>query len=365
MALEELLLLAAGLLFLIAGAELLVRGASRLASIAGISPLVIGLTVVAYGTSSPELAVSLKSAFAGQADIAIGNVVGSNIFNVLLVLGLCASILPLTVSHQLIWLDVPIMIGASVLAFALALDGVIGRYDGVLLFTGAFLYTVFALRQGRNVGSAVAIDDFSREYSDKFKRRPSRWPLQAGFVLAGLVMLVYGARWLVYGAVAAAEALGVSELVIGLTIVAAGTSMPEVVTSLIASLRGERDIAVGNVIGSCIFNLLSVLGLCSLLAPDGIRIAPALLTFDMPVMLAVSLACAPIFFTGHTIARWEGALFLLYYAAYTAYVVLNAQAHDALPAFSAIMLQFVIPLTVLTLAIGYVRQGQRRELQRK
>lgn len=356
---EEFLLLAAGVILLIAGAELLVRGASRLAAIAGISPLVIGLTVVAYGTSSPELAVSLKSAFAGQADIAIANLVGSNIFNVLLILGLCAAILPLTVSHQLIWLDVPIMIGASVLAFAVALDGVIGRYDGVMLFAGAVLYTVFALRQGRDIG-AMATDDFNREYSDEVKRRPTRWPLQAGFILAGLAMLVYGARWLVDGAVAVAAALGVSELVIGLTIVAAGTSMPEVATSLIASLRGERDIAVGNAIGSCIFNLLAVLGLCSLIAPDGIEVAPALLTFDMPVMLAVSLACAPIFFTGHTIARWEGALFLLYYAAYTAYVALNAQAHDALPAFSAVMLQFVIPLTVLTLAIGYVRHRPRQ-----
>jgi cation:H+ antiporter len=356
MNLEQVLFLCGGLVLLTVGAEFLVRGASRLAAIAGISPLVIGLTVVAYGTSSPEMAVSVESAYSGQADIALGNVVGSNIFNVLFILGVCALILPLRVAQQLIWLDVPLMIGASCLIMVMALDGNISRVDGVILFAAAILYTIFAIKQGRQESAAV-----EKEYAAEFgaKANAASWPMQAVLIVAGLAMLVLGARWLVDGAVQIAKLMGVSELVMGLTIVAAGTSLPEVATSVIASIRGERDIAVGNVVGSNIFNILAVLGLSSIISPTGINVAPAALTFDMPVMIAVALACAPIFFTGHLIARWEGCVFLLYYVAYTAYLVLNARAHDSLPAFSAVMLEFVIPLTLLTLAIGYVRYAAR------
>jgi cation:H+ antiporter len=352
MNLEPFLFLCGGLALLTAGAEFLVRGASRLAAIAGISPLVIGLTVVAYGTSAPEMAVSVESAFSGPADIALGNVVGSNIFNVLFILGLCALIVPLRVAQQLIWLDVPIMIGTSCLAMIMGLDGKFSRIDGVILFAGAVLYTIFAIKEGRRESAAV-----EKEYGDEFgtQVKPSSWPVQAILIIAGLAMLVLGARWLVDSAVAIAKFMGVSELVIGLTVIAAGTSLPEVATSVVASIRGERDIAVGNVVGSNIFNILAVLGLSSIAAPDGIVVAPAALTFDVPVMIAVALACTPIFFTGHLIARWEGGLFLVYYAVYTAYLILNARAHDALPAFSAVMLEFVSPLTLLTLAIAYVR----------
>lgn len=356
MNLEQILFLSGGLALLTVGAEFLVRGASRLAVIAGISPLVIGLTVVAYGTSSPELAVSIESAYSGQVDIALGNVVGSNIFNVLFILGACALILPLRVAQQLIWLDAPLMIGASCLVMVMSLDGKISRLDGVILFAGAILYTAFAIKQGRKETAAV-----EKEYSDEFgaEAKSSSWPVQAVLILAGLAMLVLGARWLVDGAVSIAKLLGVSELVIGLTIIAAGTSLPEVATSIIASIRCERDIAVGNVVGSNIFNILAVLGLSSIVSPSGISVAPAALTFDMPVMIAVALACLPIFFTGHLIARWEGAIFLLYYGAYTVYLILNARAHDSLPAFSALMLEFVLPLTLLTLAIAYVRYAAR------
>lgn len=339
---------------LAAGAEFLVRGASRLAAIAGISPLVIGLTVVAYGTSAPETAVSVESAFSGQADIALGNVIGSNIFNVLFILGICALILPLRVAQRLVWLDVPIMIGASVLVLVMGLDGNIGRLDGIILFAGALLYTGFAIKQGRQESAAV-----EKEYGDEFavKAKTSSWPVQTLLIIVGLAMLVLGARWLVDGAIQIARIMGVSELVIGLTIIAAGTSLPEVAASVVASIRGERDIAVGNVVGSNLFNILSVLGLSSIISPNGINVASAALTFDIPVMIAIALACAPIFFTGHLIARWEGGVFVLYYIAYTTYVVLNAKAHDSLGAFSAIMLEFVLPLTLLTLAIAYVRYG--------
>jgi cation:H+ antiporter len=246
------------------------------------------------------------------------------------------------------------MIGASVLVLAIGTDGNISRLDGAILFAGAILYTIFGIKQGRKESAEV-----EKEYSSAYgvSKSASSWPLQILLISIGLAMLVFGARWLVDGAVQIAKFMGVSELVIGLTIIAAGTSLPEVATSVLASIRGERDIAVGNVVGSNIFNILAVLGLSSLVSPNGINVAPVALTFDIPVMIAVALACAPIFFTGHLIARWEGGVFLVYYVAYAAYLVLNAQAHDALPALSAVMLEFVLPLTLLTLAIAYVRYG--------
>jgi len=339
-------LFVAGLGLLVLGAEWLVKGASRLAAALGISPLVIGLTVVAYGTSAPEMAVSVKSAWAGQPDLALGNVVGSNIFNVLFILGASAIITPLVVSSQLIRLDVPIMIGVSALTLLLAADGSVGRLDGTILFALAVAYTVFQIRQSRKESAAVR-----QEYGREFGPSRSATATNLAFIAAGLVLLVLGSRWLVNGAVAFAQTLGVSELVIGLTIVAAGTSLPEVATSILAAFRGERDIAVGNVVGSNIFNLLAVLGLAGLVAPGGLPAPAALLRFDLPVMVAVALACLPIFASGALIARWEGALFLFYYAAYTAYLVLAAQQHDALPAFSAVMEAFVLPLTGVTLAV--------------
>jgi cation:H+ antiporter len=182
---------------------------------------------------------------------------------------------------------------------------------------------------------------------------------QAACILIGLGLLVIGARWLVDGAVALAKALGVSELVIGLTIVAAGTSLPEVATSILAALRGERDIAVGNVVGSNIYNILAILGLSAIVTPGGITVAPAAVSFDIPVMIAVTLACLPIFVTGHLIARWEGFLFVGYYVAYALYLVLASLEHDALPLFSATMMAYVLPLTAVTLLVLYVRAARR------
>jgi cation:H+ antiporter len=339
-------LFVAGLALLVLGAEWLIKGASRLAAASGISPLVIGLTVVAYGTSAPEVAVSVKSAWLGQADLAIGNVVGSNVFNVLFILGVSTLIAPLLVSSQLIRVDVPIMVGVSVLAFALAADRTMGRVDGVILFAGAIAYTVFQIRQSRKEPAAIR-----DEYAKAFRPVRSSAAANVAYVAAGLVLLVLGSRWLVTGAVAFAKALGVSELIIGLTIVAAGTSLPEVATSILAAIRGERDIAVGNVVGSSIFNILAVLGIGAMVAPSGLPVSPALIRFDLPVMIAVAVACLPIFASGAVIARWEGGLFLGYYAAYTAYLILDARQHDALSAFSAVMGTFVLPLTAITLAV--------------
>jgi cation:H+ antiporter len=348
---DTLLRFVVGLVLLVLGAELLVRGASRLAASLGISPLVIGLTVVAYGTSAPELAVSLRSALAGQADIALGNVVGSNIFNVLFVLGGSALITPLVVQARLIRLDVPLMIAASAALYVMGMDGRIGPGEGVLFVATALAYTGFAVLQSRREGAAVR-DEYARTFGGG-KASLVRHLLLVG---AGLVLLVQGARALVDAAVAFARAMGVSELVVGLTIVAAGTSLPEVAASFVAAARGERDIAVGNAVGSNLFNILWVLGLAAAISPSGVAVSEPALRFDIPVMGAVALACLPVFLSGHKIARWEGALFLGYYAAYTLYLALAAQHHALLPYLSAAMLWFALPLTVLTLAVVLYRQ---------
>ena len=354
-----ILLFVLGLAFLIIGAEALVRGASRLAAVLGISPLVIGLTVVAFGTSSPELAVSIKSALSSQASIAVGNVVGSNIFNVLFILGLSALIVPLIVSQQLVRFDVPLMIVLSVIVLILCLDERLSRTDGLILFAGLVIYVWFLIYQSRRESAEVR-EEYAKNLEAESHSRDS-WAKDIGFVLGGLVLLVLGSRWLVDSAVSFANYLGVSELVVGLTIVAAGTSLPEVVTSIIAALRGERDIAVGNVVGSNLFNLMGVLGLTSIVAPTGIEISTAVIGFDMPIMIVVALACLPIFFTGGVISRQEGVLLLGYYIAYTLYLVLAASHHDALPFFSAAMLYFVIPLTVITIIVVVLGEIRSRK----
>lgn len=354
-----ILLFVAGLVLLIGGAELLVRGASRLAAAVGISPLVVGLTVVAFGTSAPELAVSVQSSLAGNADIAIGNVIGSNIFNVLFILGLSAVIVPLTVAQQLVRLDVPLLIGVSVLLWIFCSDGSLARAEAAVLAAGVVLYTGFLIWQSHREQRAV-----EAQYDEEFGLVPGsspQWLLNLTFLGVGLVMLVLGSRWLVNGATAFAETLGVSQLLIGLTIVAMGTSLPEVATSIVASLRGQRDIAVGNVIGSNLFNILAILGITGVLSSAAIPISQQAIRFDIPIATAVAVACLPIFFTDHRIARWEGALFLGYYIAYTVYLFLRTTGSPALPLFTQAMLFFVAPLTVLTLGIVVVRAIRFRQ----
>ncbi|MGO4998451.1 calcium/sodium antiporter [Oceanisphaera sp. W20_SRM_FM3] len=354
-----ILLFLAGLVLLVVGAEVLVKGASRLAGSFGISPLVIGLTVVAFGTSAPELAVSIKAALSDQASIAVGNVVGSNIFNVLFILGLSALIVPLVVAQQLIRLDVPLMVAVSGLVLFFALDQRLSPLEGGVLFAGLLAYIGWLLYQSRRESAAV-----KAEYAGEFSTEPepqAKPLLNIALVLGGLLLLVLGARWLVESAVTFAEHLGVSSSIIGLTIVAAGTSLPEVVTSLIAALRGERDIAVGNVVGSNIFNLMGVLGLTSMIAPGGIEVSSAVIGFDLPVMVAVAFACLPIFFTGGTISRKEGALLLGYYVAYTLYLILLSSHHSAQAGFSIVMLFFVIPITALTLLLVTLREWRKKQ----
>ncbi|NHN78260.1 calcium/sodium antiporter [Azotobacter chroococcum] len=359
MTLMTFVYLIAGLALLVAGAEALVRGAARLAARFGIPPLVIGLTVVAFGTSAPEMAVSVQSASNGQGDIAVGNVLGSNIFNVLMILGLSALVIPLTVSRQLIRLDVPLMIGASLLAWLLAIDQHYGRLDGILLFAGIVAYTAFQVRSGLSAKANGETNEFEVEYGERPEGRLALLG-HLGFVVLGLALLVWGSNLLVDAAVTLARALGLSELVIGLTIVAAGTSLPELATSVMAALKGERDIAVGNIVGSNLFNLLAVLGLAGLVAPAPISVSPNALAFDYPVMVAVAVACLPIFFTGYRINRWEGLLFFGYYLAYAAYQVLFATGASAVALLHTALVWYALPLTALTLLVIAAREWQRR-----
>ena len=363
MNLTTLVLLLAGLVLLVVGAEFLVKGASRIAAILRIPPLIVGLTIVAYGTSAPEMFVSIISAFSGQGDIAMGNVVGSNICNVLLILGLSALITPLIVTKQIIRSDVPIMIGVSVLLLLFSLDGELSRVDGLILFVGGVMYTLSLIYQSRK--QATVPDEFTEEYSFSDRVTPSLWLKNIVSIVGGLALLVLGSRWLVDSAVTIARALQVNELLIGLTIVAIGTSLPELATSLVASWRGERDIAIGNVLGSNIFNILAVLGVAGIVSPSGIEVSEALIKFDIPVAIAVAVACLPIFYSGRRIDRWEGFLFLFYYVIYTVYLILNATQAEALPTYINAMLWFVLPISIITLAIVSVQEKRAANNRRK
>lgn len=351
-----------GLTLLIFGADWLVKGASRVASKVGISPLVIGLTVVAFGTSAPELAINIQSSLNNQPDIAIGNVLGSNICNILLILGLSALITPLIVDRQLIRLDVPLMIAASLIAYLLALNGIIGRVEGFALFSALVIYIIYIIKESRKAQNNSEGEDLKEALHLTDKRHPFCQTLffQILCIVGGLVMLVFGSKLLVLGAVNIAQYFGVSELVIALTIVALGTSAPELATSAIAAFKGERDIAVGNVVGSNIFNILSVLGLSALISPNGIPISAEALAFDFPVMLLVAFAALPIFFSGGRIDRLEGGIFLFYYIAYTLYLVLKATQSPMLEPFIQVILYGALPLSALLVGLIFYRELKSR-----
>ncbi|WP_194861317.1 calcium/sodium antiporter [Dietzia sp. SYD-A1] len=358
--------LAVGFVLLVAGGESLVRGASRLAVTIGMSPLVVGLTVVAFATSTPELAVSVDAALSGHPGLAVGNVVGSNIANILLILGLTALVAPLLAKSRIVRVDIPIMVGFSIVLLVVALDGVISALNGMLLLAGLVAYVVVTvvISRKRTAGTVETTHDGSTAEStagaesdadaeadeDEGSHKGAHSILMScAMVALGVLLLVVGARLLVTAASDLAAAWGMSDLVIGLTVVAIGTSLPELATSLVAAFRGERDMAVGNIVGSNMFNIGAVLGVTSLITP--IEVAAGAIRFDLPIMVAVALALLPIAFTGMAIKRWEGFLFAGFYAAYIAYVVLQASGHDALEPFSTAMLWFVIPFTAVWLVV--------------
>ncbi len=355
---QSWLLLVLGLVLVVAGGELLVRGSVRLAAWARVSPLLIGLTVVAFGTSAPELAVSIQASWSGESDIALGNIVGSNIANILLVLGLSACVAPLVVSSQLVRFDVPLMILASVAMWALAWDGLLNRWNGVLLFGALLIYLVWSIRASRREG-AVVQEQFAEQFQPPSQVRGTDLLISIVLVLVGLGLLTLGSSWLVEGAVSVATWFGVSQLIIGLTIVAFGTSLPELVTSIIAVFHGERDLAVGNLVGSNLFNILCVAGLTSMIVPGGITVSTEAFRFDLPIMIAVAITCFPVFWSGHRIDRWEGALLFGYYLVYLAYQILAASYPEIPMAFPILVFGFALPLTAITLLVSVIHWLRR------
>ncbi len=369
--------IALGLVILVGGGELLVRGASALAARWGLSPLVVGLTVVAVGTSAPEFAVTVQAVLRDETDLAVGNVVGSNIVNVLLILGVAALILPLAVKQQLVRIDVPVMIGLSVVLLLCSLDGLISTTDGLLLLVLWLAHTAVILVLSRRKPTVAPAENGQHDVPDPRQRHdPNKRAatdtadqgpapglgvtVSVALIAVGIALLVAGANLLVTGAVNIATSLGLSGLVIGLTVVAVGTSLPELVTSLVAAVRGERDIAIGNIVGSNIANIGLVLGGPALFAGGGIPVAPAALALDIPLMVAVAFVVLPIVFTGFTVQRWEGALFVALYLAYVTYLVLNATGHQGLAGFTQTMVFFVLPLAIVAVITTVVYDLHRR-----
>jgi cation:H+ antiporter len=306
------LLLGLGLLYF--GAQVLIKGGAALAFRFGLSALVVGLTVIAYGTSSPELVVSLQAAFSGNSAIAVGNVIGSNICNIALILGLCSLVQPLTASAQVIRREVPIMIGVSLLLVGVIWDGVIGRIDGALLLAGLITYTWLTVRAARSAKAALA----EQEYDEDFHVGAPGAGRSVALVVLGLAVLIGGSHLFVTGAVEIARHWGISDVVIGLTVVAVGTSLPELATSLVAALRGHSDVAIGNVVGSNIFNVLGILGLVALVHPID---AAGLSRIDLGMMIATAVALLPVARSGGRVNRVEGAILLGVYVAYTVWLV--------------------------------------------
>ncbi|CAH0243639.1 Inner membrane protein YrbG [Pseudomonas koreensis] len=347
--------LLSGLVLLLIGAELMVRAAVRLAERLHVRPLIIGLTIVALGSSAPQMAVSLQAALTDNPDIAVGSVVGSGIFNILVTLGLSALIIPLRVSRQLVRLDIPLMIGASLLVFILAWNKDLGRFDGVLLLGALALYLGLLLRQSRHS---------TRPHTERPTETQQSWLISVLMILAGLAMLVFAGRLLLGAAVVVATDLGLSERVIGLTVVAVGTSLPELATSLIAALRGQRDIAVGNVIGANLFNLLGVLGLTALLAPTPLSVSPNALDFDLPVMLGVAALCLPVFYSGYRVTRAEGLLLLGLYLVYGLHVVSFTTGMPLAGKLERLMLFYVLPALLTFLLFTSIRAWRRQHHKR-
>lgn len=340
-----------GLAMLVYGADLLVKGASRLALSLGMSPLLIGLTVVSFGTSAPELAISMFSSFQGVGDLALGNVIGSNLFNTLAILGLTALVTPMVVQQKLLRIEVPFMIIVSLLTWFMSINGLISRWEGGILFTLLICYLVFCGWEAKREDTAV-LGEYEAEFGNPDAGNKSQSRVWNSFLLLiGIVLLVAGSRSLVDGAVDIAKALGISELIIGLTIVSIGTSLPELATSIIAAFKGEQDIAVGNIIGSNLFNLLAVLGLTSFISPNGLPASDHVIYFDLIFMMATAIACLPIFFTGHKISRFEGLCFVVFYLAYMIYTILYSQESEFLSLYKTVMFGFFGPLVMMTLVI--------------
>lgn len=318
-----LALCAAGLVALLLGAEFITRGGGALAAQLGIPPIVIGLTVVAVGTSAPELAVGIEAVLQGADTLAVGNIAGTNTVNLLLILGLSALILPLPLHLQTVRLDLPVMIAAALAMAVMAWDGVITRMEGAILIGAGVLYTgavvLAALRERQAIRA-----EFAEEYADPTPGENTALESLGSFValVAGIVVIVVGADWLVRGGTDLARLWGVSDAFIGLTIVAIGTSAPELATTIISTIKKERDIAVGNLLGSSVYNIVFILGATCLVSADGVAVSSELIRIDIPVMAAAAFVCAPVFLSGQRISRIEGGCFVAAYCVYLAYLII-------------------------------------------
>lgn len=316
-------------------------------------PLIIGLSLVAFGSTAPQLTVSLQAAYQGAPDVAVGSVIGSNTFNVLVILGLAALIIPLRVSRQLVRLDIPLMIAASGLVYLLASNGLLGRLEGVVLLLGLLGYLLMLWHQSRH---------YARTYpAPSVQSAGGRfWTGVALQTLLGFGLLSVAGHLLLEASVEVATDLGLSERIIGLTVVAVCTSLPELAAALIAALRGEREIAVGTVIGSNLFNLLAVLGLTAVVAPAPLSISPNALAFDLPVMLGVAALCLPVFYSGYRITRAEGVVFLCLYLAYGLHVVTFTTGLPLAGRLERLMLFYVLPVLGFALLYTTLRAWRRQ-----
>lgn len=315
-----------GFVLLFVGGDLLVRSSARLAMGLGVSPLMVGLTVEAFGTSAPELAVVIQSSRQGASDIVVGHILGSNIANILLILGLSAAIRPFSVAVRLIRYDVPVMIAATGILWLMAADSLLTMFEGGILLISLGLYLGFTMIEARR-RAGVPERQYQRDLEEQVGEEPvSRRAMmrQALLVVTSLGMLILGARLIVAGAVALALWFGISELVVGLTIVAIGTSLPEITTCVMASARGDGELALGNAVGSNILNILCVTAIGMLLAPSPIIISADALLVDFPIMFATSLLCLPVFIRQFTVTRWEGLGMMLLYALYVGYLLSSA-----------------------------------------
>ncbi len=308
------LYLVSGLLSLYFGAEWLVKGSASLAQKLGIPPLMVGLTVVAYGTSAPELVVSTMAAWQGQGSLALGNAVGSNVFNVGLVLGLSAVIAPLKVQSQLVKLDTPILLAISLVFLLFFQDHTISRPEALTLLAGLIAYTTLHILLARSKITPTS----QNELKENLPAPARNWTRDAVLIVAGLAALTLGSRLFILGAVQLARVWGLSEAIIGLTIVAAGTGLPELAASVVAACRKQTDIAIGNIVGSNIYNLLAIVGASGTIA--GPLLAPDLGQPEVLIMVFISILLLPLAWTGYALRRWEGCILLSVYAAYTYYL---------------------------------------------
>lgn len=308
----SLTLLILSLVALYIGAGWLVQGSSDLALKAKISPLVIGLTIVAFGTSAPELVVSLNAALKGEGEIAIGNILGSNIFNIGIILGISATIYPLQAKKQLLRIDIPVMLIATILLTIFFWNGELGRMEGSFFLAGIILYTIFSLYYSRKHGEEPNLE---------LEEQPRHWAFDTLEIVGGLVVLIFASHLLVENAVSIAREVGLSEAVIGLTIIAAGTSMPELATTIVAASKGKTDIAIGNIVGSNLFNILAIAGSCSLVQPI---VAKNVNYIDLLVMLAISLLLLPLVKSGQKITRTEGLVLVIVYIIYVFWLFRDA-----------------------------------------